>query len=168
MDAGGFYASGEFQLDALPENVLVNAVELGRACIAKEHRNSRVLFLLWKVLANYLVIRKKRYLFGCCSVFTTNGEAAARVLWQLEGSGYRHEFLEVSPIEEKKILPAGFDPESFPPVDLPPLVQIYMRIGCKICGEPALDEQMGTVDFFMVFDLEEIKPRYRKLFFSDT
>jgi hypothetical protein len=29
-----------------------------------------------------------------------------------------------------------------------------------------LDADFGTVDFFVVFDLEAIGPRYKKMFFS--
>ena len=42
-----FYAYNEFSIEDLPAAVLRNGVEIGRACIAPEHRNSRVLFLLW-------------------------------------------------------------------------------------------------------------------------
>src|SRR6185503_11166609 len=37
----GFYSDDEFDLDGLPAEVRDNAVELGRACVAREHRNGR-------------------------------------------------------------------------------------------------------------------------------
>ena len=64
----GFYSSGEFHLEDLPLEVLTQSLEIGRACIAREHRNTRVLSLLWKGLAMYILKTKKRYLFGCCSL----------------------------------------------------------------------------------------------------
>ena len=84
-DVSEFYASGEFDLSAIPLDVVGRSVELGRACISKEHRNSRVLFLLWKVLANYMTATGCRYLFGCCSVFTQ--ESASR--WRCAGKTNR-------------------------------------------------------------------------------
>lgn len=165
--ASGFYASGEFHLECIPESVLTRSVELGRACIAKEHRNSRVLFLLWKVLAGYLVATKKRYLFGCCSVFTQDQRIAAKLLQQLEMTGCIHPSISVRPRDEHRIVPAGFDPSAMAPLELPTLLNIYLRIGCKVCGEPAVDREMRTVDFFVVFDLETIKPKYRRMFFGD-
>lgn len=162
----GFYASQEFSIEDLPVEVLVEAVELGRACIAKDHRNSRVLFLLWKVLANYLVERRKRYLFGCCSIFTQDARKAAKVLEQLKQEGHIHPELEVWPRPNHWILPSGFDPSGEAPVELPPLVNIYLRIGAKVCGEPAIDRDMKTVDYFVVFDLDTINPKYRKMFFG--
>ncbi len=68
-DAQGFYAYNEFNLEDLPPEVLQQAMEVGRACIAREHRNSKVLFLLLKALLNYLKQSDKRYFFGCCSIF---------------------------------------------------------------------------------------------------
>ena len=35
----GFYSAGEFQLAALPDRLLAGSIEVGRACIAREHRN---------------------------------------------------------------------------------------------------------------------------------
>lgn len=164
----GFYASNEFHLEDLPRDVLERSVELGRACISKEHRNSKVLFLLWKVLANFLVARRKRYLFGCCSVFTQDERLAAKILQQLQMAGCMHPSISVRPREEVRIVPAAFDPSAMAPAELPPLVKIYLRIGCKVCGEPALDREMRTVDYFVVFDLEEIEPKYRRMFFGTS
>jgi putative hemolysin len=163
----GLYASEEFSIEDLPGRVLERSVELGRACISREHRNSRVLFLLWKMLANYLVVRKKQYLFGCCSIFTQDGEKAAKVLEQLRRDGHMHPELTVRPRVEKRIVPVGFDPSGLDLVQLPMLVNIYLRIGAMVCGEPAIDREMKTVDFFVVFDLDRINPKYRKMFFGD-
>src|SRR2546423_3419199 len=65
---GGFYSAGEFDLARLPLDVLASAVEIGRACIAREHRNKQVLFLLWQGLAAYMTHKEKRFFFGCCSL----------------------------------------------------------------------------------------------------
>ena len=56
-EAGGYYSAGIFQVESLPEAVRRSAVEVGRACIARPHRNGRVLRLLWKGLAGYLEAR---------------------------------------------------------------------------------------------------------------
>ena len=40
---GGFYSAAEFDLAGLPEAFLRDAVEVGRACVARGHRNGRVL-----------------------------------------------------------------------------------------------------------------------------
>ena len=46
----GFYSAKGFCIENLTTDVLHNGIETGRACVAKEHRNTKVLFLLWKAL----------------------------------------------------------------------------------------------------------------------
>ncbi|MGK7389512.1 MAG: GNAT family N-acetyltransferase, partial [Candidatus Cyclobacteriaceae bacterium M2_1C_046] len=58
QNRNGFYTADEFNLQSIPDRVLQQGVEVGRACIAKEHRNGRVLFLLWRGLAEYLNQKK--------------------------------------------------------------------------------------------------------------
>ena len=62
-----FLLEGEYDLRSFSPEVLRDSVELGRACIARAHRNAQVLFLLWKGLAAYCRTTKA-YLFGCCSL----------------------------------------------------------------------------------------------------
>lgn len=164
-DVSEFYASGEFDLSAIPEKILGQSVELGRACIDRSHRNSRVLFLLWKVLANYMTATDCRYLFGCCSVFTQDAKVAGDVLAKLIEDGHVDESIPVTPLPETSIInpSLGADPAN---AEMPPLVQIYMRIGAKVCGEPAIDRDFGTVDYFVIFDVEEINKKYKKMFFG--
>src|SRR5688572_9026778 len=64
----GWYTASEFDLSRLPEAFFDAAVEAGRACVAREHRNGRVLNHLWRGIAAYLVHHRKRHLFGCCSL----------------------------------------------------------------------------------------------------
>lgn len=161
----GFYASQEFCLERLPSEMLERSVELGRACIAKDHRNSRVLYLLWRLLATYMESNGCRYLFGCCSVFTQDPHVAADVLAKLSGDGHIDESIDIRPRPDKAIIPVDYTPNG-KNAQIPPLVNIYLRIGAKVCGEPAIDRDFKTVDYFVVFDLEEINRKYRKMFFG--
>ena len=159
-----FYASNEFRLHSVPPHVVEKAVELGRACIARDHRNSRVLFLLWRLLANFMSATGSRYLFGCCSVFTQDAQEAADVLAKLQLDGHVDDPFEILPNPEFEILDPKLvgDPER---AEIPALVNIYMRIGAKVIGEPAIDRKFKTVDYFVMFDLDEINRKYRKMFF---
>jgi putative hemolysin len=166
-NALGFYSSNEFCLENLPLEVLTNSMEIGRACIAREHRNSRVLFLLWKGLAMYATNLQKRYLFGCCSLFTTDcseGKRAARIL---KRGNYIHEKFKVDAREICQCRTEDFLTEdSDAEVELPKLFGTYLRIGAKVCGEPVIDRQFKTIDFFVIFDVEAIENRYYQMFFS--
>ncbi|MCI0589737.1 MAG: GNAT family N-acetyltransferase, partial [Planctomycetes bacterium] len=51
----GFYSAGEFEIGDLPGEILGEAVEVGRACVAAECRQGQVLLLLWRGLLRYLL-----------------------------------------------------------------------------------------------------------------
>ena len=165
----GFYSDGEFQLDALPEAVLRDSVELGRACISREHRNRQVLFLLWKGLARYIAWNRKRYFFGCCSLTSQDGCEGYLALRRLADLGRLHPQLVVPPRPGFECVCDRPLPEGGEPYALPALFKTYLRYGSLVCGPPAIDREFQTIDFFVLFDLETLDPRSRALFFeSDT
>lgn len=165
--ASGFYSSGEFRIEDLPYQVLAESLEIGRSCIAREHRNTRVLFLLWKGLALYATKMRKRYLFGCCSLFTLDCSDGKRAAKQLREMNALHPEIRVDAREECQCRPEDFlTPELTKEVELPKLFHTYLRIGAKVCGEPAIDRQFKTIDFFVLFDIETIEEKYHQLFFS--
>ena len=158
----GFYSYDEFSIERLPAEVLRQGVEIGRACIAQEHRNTKVLFLLWKGLAAYLKAAGKRYFFGCCSIFTADMRVGAQAYQQLSEAGHLHSKLHVSPRKNDVDL-AMTDAD---PVELPSLFNLYLRIGAKVCGPPIIDQEFGTIDFFVVCDTTLIGEKYRRMFFG--
>lgn len=161
--AFGFYAAGEFAVENLPYEILAEAIETGRACIARAHRNSRVLFLLWKGLAMYMSERGKRYVFGCCSLPTQDAREGKRALRQLVRDGFLHETLRVAP-RAGYVCRAADSADA--DVKLPDLFEIYLRIGARICGEPAIDRQFKTIDLFVIVDAKNIPARYFRMFFG--
>jgi putative hemolysin len=95
---GGFYSAGEFDLSRLPPTFVENAVEVGRACVAKEHRNGRVLNLLWRGLAQYMSRNDKRYLFGCCSLTSQEPALGMATLHYLEQRDLLHPGFSAPPL----------------------------------------------------------------------
>ena len=167
QNAGGFYSAGEFRVEDLPEEVLANSLEIGRSCIAREHRNTRVLFLLWKGLALYATKMKKRYLFGCCSLSTLDCSEGKRAARKLKEMNAWHPDFRVDSRQECQCQPEDFlTLELEQTIELPKLFNTYLRIGAKICGEPAIDKQFKTIDFFVLFDIKTIQARYYQMFFS--
>ena len=49
-------------------------------------------------------------------------------------------------------------------VELPPLFNMYLRLGARVCGPPMIDHEFGTIDFFVVFDVRSMNERYQKMF----
>ena len=165
----GFYSSTLFDLGRLPGAVARDAVELGRACIALEHRNTQVLFLLWKGLARYMASSQRRYLFGCCSLTSQDPALGRAVMRFLAERGHLHPELRVSPQPGFGCSPANPGaPEPVPeqPIKLPKLFRIYLRHGAKVCGPPAIDRQFKTIDYLVVFDVATMSERQFRTFFG--
>jgi putative hemolysin len=152
----GFYAQTEFDLSTLPGEFLEEAVELGRACIAKDHRNGRVLFLLWRGLARYLVHNRKKYFFGCCSLSTQDPAEGKRLMHYFEKQGYVHPDLQVRP-QPGFVCPASDVPgDGSAPLQVPLLMRLYLDYGAKICGLPAIDRTFKTIDYLMALDGQSV------------
>lgn len=158
----GFYSSTEFTIEDLPRDVIEQSVELGRACIAHDHRNTRVLFLLWKTLVAFISWTEKRYLFGCCSVFTREPEMGRAVYRYLAERGHIHDDFSVRPCKNGLTLTEDADPDI--DIKLPDLFNMYLRIGAKVCGPPMIDDTFGSIDFFVVFDINNLNGKYLKIF----
>ena len=85
--ARGFYSAGEFDFSGFPAPLLEATVEIGRACVAREHRTGRVLHLLWRGLADYLVWNRCHALFGCCSLTSQDPDLGVPCLSSLAAAG---------------------------------------------------------------------------------
>lgn len=164
--ASGFYSAGEFDLSHLPPQVLNDSVELGRACIAEEHRHTQVLFLLWKGIAAYLRHTGKRYLFGCCSLTSQDARAGQAVARQLLAQGQTHPVFYAPPQPGFACWSEQVADDELPAVTIPKLFRTYLRVGAKVCGAPAIDRQFGTIDFLVILDITELDAFSRRLFFG--
>jgi putative hemolysin len=164
----GFYTSTEFRISDFPPEFLAESLEIGRACIAREHRHSRVLFLLWKGLAKYAELSGKRFLFGCCSLTSQDcneGLQAARLIAQ--GNNF-HEKYWIEPWAEFVCRSDNFTDEIAVKIkSLPKLFQTYLRFGAKVCSPPAIDRRFKTIDFLVVFEVEKMNGKIRRSFFSN-
>lgn len=162
----GFYSADEFDLSGLPAAVVSSSVEAGRACIARDHRNRSVLYLLWKGLAAYLTSRGKSRVFGCSSLTSSDPRVGLSALAQLERGGHLHPTWRVRPLAGFECRPpAEWGASALPDVDLPVLFRTYLRFGGKICGPPAIDRAFRTIDFLTLLDVGDLDPEQRRLFF---
>lgn len=164
--AKGFYSAGEFDLSQLPADVLLDAVELGRACVSQAHRNTQVLFLLWRGLAAYAAYSRKRYLFGCCSLTSQDESEGQRAFEFLEQSGHLHPTLGVQPRAGLECCRDDLSRHQAAEVKIPKLFRTYLRFGARVCGPPAIDRLFKTIDFLVLFDVEEMAEQWRRAFFG--
>lgn len=152
------YTASEFDLTGLPDHVVERGAEVGRACVHKDHRNGRVLQLLWRGIARYLDWNDKRYVFGCCSVPTLDGAEIAGVTAALVRGGHVHPRYLASARPNLRLAQAD-TVVAHPEVTLPPLFHSYLRLGAKVCGGPAVDRAFGVTDYLVLLDLRDVEPR---------
>jgi putative hemolysin len=161
----GFYSANEFRLQTLGKRILRKSVELGRACIDKDHRNGRVLFLLWKGIAQYMSLFQKRYLFGCCSLTSQDPADGKIYMDYLKRHGHVHAKVRTKTMPGFRCYNPRFIAPPREDIIIPALMDMYIRYGCKICGPPAIDREFKTIDFLVFLDIHELKPEIMKLFF---
>ncbi len=157
----GYYCAQEFEF-AVFEPLRDEIVELGRACVHRQHRNLIVLGLLWKGIANYARERDARYLIGCSSL--TSQDAAVGATAYTEMCRKKHlagQRWQTRPTPE---FDCPLDHLSDEEVKIPKLLRAYLTLGAKICGPPALDRQFQTIDFLTLLDLEAMPAAARERF----
>lgn len=150
----GYYSEQEFCF-APYEAMRSQIVELGRACIRRDHRSSEVLNLLWRGIAKYSLSNGGRYMMGCCSLTSQDPDMGYSVYdslknWMAEPAlqtvakgEFRMPTRTVAISEERT----------------PKLLRAYLTIGAKICSEPAIDREFKTIDFLTLLDLQTLHPR---------
>lgn len=161
----GFYSDSEYILSDFPVEVLKNAVEIGRACVEENHRNGRVLYLLWRGLALYLEWNQKRYLFGCSSLFSIDPRDGYEALAYFKKEGKVHDSIWVQTRPKYSCEFTGKLDGTEPKV--PKLLNVYMNLGAKVCSPPALDRDFKCLDFLTVFDLQALNERAYASFFGE-
>lgn len=161
----GFYSAAEFDLAGFPDEVIAQSVEVGRACVAKEHRNTQVLFLLWRGLAVYMATNQLRYLFGCCSLTSQDPAEGQATYEYLASHGHLHPDYLIRPQPEYVCYDQAATPEPSFPVKIPQLFRIYLRHGAKACGPPAIDRRFKTIDFLVLFDVAAMDEKRLRTFF---
>ena len=144
----GYYSEREFDFTPL-EPMRAQILELGRACIHRNHRNFTVLNLLWKGIVGYAQSRGTRYLLGCSSL-TSQDEAA--------GAAAYHQLLAnmAPPVWSTVPLPTfacALDGAAVAAPRIPRLLSAYLALGAGICGPPAIDREFRTIDFLTCLDL---------------
>ncbi|WP_445630002.1 GNAT family N-acetyltransferase [Nostoc sp. DSM 114167] len=146
----GFDATDIFNLNGIPNSVLQVAVEVGRACIAKEYRNIQALLLLWEGLANYLIWSKNQYFFGCASLLTQCPWQATCAYNYFQHNDFMHPSILVYPNPQFCLEMPQSCPNKYNNFEIPKILQAYLNIGAKICSVPAIDRQFKTIDFLTI------------------
>ncbi|MDA0670823.1 MAG: GNAT family N-acetyltransferase [Proteobacteria bacterium] len=157
---GSLYTESEFDIG--PLFVLKSKmIELGRACIDKRYRTGSVIMMLWAEIAKFMITNDYRYLIGCSSVSVKDGgHNAANIYQSLKDQKKIHEINGVRPFNPLPVDKLFNDHL----VNIPPLLNGYLKLGARIIGKPAWDPEFQTADFLTLLDLDDLPDRYKNHF----
>ncbi|MFF5055634.1 GNAT family N-acetyltransferase [Micromonospora sp. NPDC000663] len=159
-----WYAEDEFDLAAL-DPLRDDLVEAGRSCVHPDHRSGAVINLMWAGITRYLHLRGSRWLGGCASVPVADGGRTVAGVWaQAQARHLSPPPLRVRPLRQWFAEPAADPADADGRVVVPPLLRGYLRLGAWICGEPSYDPDFGCADFYVLFSLDRMNPRYLRHF----
>lgn len=156
----GYYCEQEFEFGVF-EPARGQIVELGRACVHRQHRNLFVLGLLWKSIGEYARVRGGRYLIGCSSLTSQSAADGASAYTELCRNHLAEPQWRTKPLASHE---CALDAVAEEAVMIPKLLRAYLTVGAKICGPPALDRQFKTIDFLTTLDLETLPKAARERF----
>jgi putative hemolysin len=158
--AGGYYSQSEFDLTGLGD-IQKSIVEFGRACIHPDYRNGSVLMMLWSGLAEIVKQGAYEHVFGCASVSLRDDGVTAATVWRRVKDTIG---TNGSPVVEPLHRYPVDRLDSRLPGDIPALLRGYLRLGARVCGQPAWDPDFNTADFPMLLSVSEMGTRYRRHF----
>jgi len=171
--SGGFYTSGEFELDALlARNPGRRFLELGRSCVLPAYRTRRTVELLWQGIWAYARGHGIDVMTGCASFPGTVPAAHAEPLsflahhfaaegaWATRALPDRYHTMDLMPVEaiDRKAAVLA----------LPPLIKGYLRLGARFGDGCVVDRDFGTTDVLVILPVEAISARYINHYGADA
>jgi putative hemolysin len=158
---GGYYSESEFDLSGLGA-LRDKVVEAGRSCTHPAYRNGAVIMLLWSGVAEVMRRGGYDYLLGCASVSLRDDGATAAEVWRTVSANMNDGTLpRVKPLHRYPLEKLA---STTLPARVPPLIKGYLKLGAKVCGEPAWDPDFNAADFPVLLDMKQMDERYRRHF----
>lgn len=172
LHSRNFYTTQEFDLDIFKQTQ-DSILELGRACIQKEHRRGAVITLLWKGIAEYMNRSKSKLLIGCSSVKISSAREAALIYRYLDKNGLIEMNYNSKPLPQyqmpsfsawldyfNRCYTEAYEEEVMSL--LPSLLKSYLKLGAKVIGEPAYDQEFDCVDFLTLLQRDQLSKSVEK------
>lgn len=171
-----FYTESEFDISNWVENQKTPFIELGRACIEREHRRGAVIALLWKGIAEYMKLMGAEKLIGCSSIKVNDARTAALIYKYFEINNFLTEelFRPHDKYQIKDLLfwlmmfSKGLSENQIIEAEkkIPSLLASYLKAGAKVASYPAYDKDFGCIDFATILIKSEMDPKLIKKFTS--
>lgn len=169
-----FYTESEFDIQKWIEQQKTPFIELGRACIDREHRRGIVISLLFRGIIEYMKHLNAGKLIGCSSVKVTDARSAALIYKYFEQTGTLAEdvFKPHDKYQMKDLLfwlmvfSRGLSENQKLEAEemIPSLLKSYLKAGAKVGSYPAYDEEFRCIDFVTIIDRNEMDAKLVKKF----
>lgn len=165
-----FYSQSEFDISNLLNNGKSTLLEAGRSCVHKNYRDGRIIKLLWRGLATYIIKNQVDLIFGCASFPSCDYKLFRNQLSYLHHYHRPPDFLNTIPIKK---LRANFEIINKEQINsseefrkLPPLIKAYIRVGAWVGSGAIVDSKFNTTDVLIVLNSKKILKRYAQLSFK--
>lgn len=161
-----WYTATEFHMKSISRLPGIK-LELGRACVHRDHRNGITIALLWEGIKAYVDASGANYLFGCSSIKTTDLEQIRVIYQHLKANGHLSHSYNIRP-RSKYRLPVSNKQLMLAPTmtleelkekmkdRIPALLTSYLKVGAKVYGTPALDRDFRCIDFLTLLDTRNL------------
>ncbi len=161
-----FYSQSEFNIANIL-NKRSSLLEAGRSCVRKEYRDGRIIKLLWKGLATYIVKSNVEYIFGCASFPSSNHNRFLSQLSYLHHFHHPSEDLQTNPVDNLKAEFKVIDKQKINNEkefrSLPPLIKAYLRVGAYVGSGAVIDKNFDTTDVLIILDTKKLLKKYSNL-----
>lgn len=161
-----FLCEDEFNIDGLKATG-ETIVELSRAVIKKEYRNTMVLMHLLGYVVKFIIDNKYRFTIGEASFLGTDKEVYQKELSYLAQYHALDERYQIRANEEKQVAileKEELDERSLKR-SLPALIRVYMEMGSKFSKDSFTDWDFGSVDVFVLMDQQNCNLNYMRRIF---
>ena len=165
-----FYSESEFDISNLLASNKSTLLEAGRSCVHEKYRDGRIIRLLWRGLATYIINNQVDLIFGCASFPSSNYKQFIKQLSYLYHYHKTPKSLSTRPVKK---LRANFNIMNKNKIDierefrnLPPLIKAYIRVGAWIGPGAIVDSKFDTTDVLIVLNAKKILKKYAQLSFE--
>ena len=164
-----FYSESEFDISNLFKKN-VSMLEAGRSCVDENYRDGKIIKLLWRGLAFYIIKKEVDLIFGCASFPSSNYSEFKN---QLSYLNHFHKPPYKYSTFPKEKLKANLDIVSSKNINedeefrlLPPLIKAYIRAGAWVGKGAVVDKRFNTTDVLIILKSENIIKKYSNLSFK--
>ena len=156
-----FLCEDEFNIDKL-KSTGEKIMELSRAVVKTEYRNSSVLPLLLRFIVLYIRENGYRFVIGDASFFGTDKNQYAQELAYLAQNFAIDNSLNVYSTQADQIDYSAVQPLTADEARkrLPALLKVYTSFGAKVSTTAFSDYDFGSIDVFILLDAKNCNDEY--------